>query len=159
MSSHKLKFETNSYCVGGKHHSGTKNISGEITINKKTNKEIKLLVGKCMICNRKKSMIVSDNTIKAEGLGSFFKNLGKISSKAGKKLATNVLKNPGRALEIGANIATAAVTKSPKAALSTLPEVINFYHTGKGLYLGKFVKIILYKWKQKPKDCIPVRHY
>ena len=72
-------------------------------------------------------MIVSENTIKAEGLGSFFKNLGKISSKAGKKLANNVLKNPGRALEIGANIATAAATKSPKAALSTLPEVINFY--------------------------------
>ena len=92
-----------------------------------------------MVCNRKKSMIVSDNTIKAEGLGSFFKNLGKISSKAGKKLATKVLKNPGRALEIGANIATAAATKSPKAALSTLLEVINFYHTGKGLYLGKFV--------------------
>ena len=96
MSSQKLKFETNSYCVGGKHHSGTKNISGEITINKKTNKEIKLLVGKCMVCNRKKSRIVSDNTIKAEGLGSFFKNLGKISSKVGKKLATNVLKNLGR---------------------------------------------------------------
>ena len=92
-----------------------------------------------MVCNRKKSMIVSDNTIKAESLGGFFKNLGKISSKAGKKLATNVLENPGRALEIGANIATAAATKSPRAALSTLPEVINFYHTGKGLYLGKFV--------------------
>ena len=114
MSSQKLKFETYSCCVGEKHHSGTKIISGEITINKKTNKEIKLLVGKCMVCNRKKSMIVSDNTIKAEGLGSFFKNLGKIFSKAGKKLATNVLKNPGRALEIGANIATAAATKSLK---------------------------------------------
>ena len=139
MTSQKLKFETNSYCVGGKHHSETKNISGQITVNKKTGREIKLLVGKCVVRNRKKSMIVSDNTIKAEGLGSFFKNLGKISSKAGKKLATNVLKNPGRALEIGANITTAAATKSPKAALSTLPEVINFYHTGKGLYLGKIV--------------------
>ena len=84
-------------------------------------------------------MTVFDNTIKAEGLGSFFKNLGKISAKAGRKLATNVLKNPGRALEITSNIATAAATKSPKAALSTWPEVINFYHTGKGLYLGKFV--------------------
>ena len=139
MSSQNLKFETNSYCVGGKHHSGTKNISGEITINKKTNKEIKLLVGKCMVCNRKKSMIVSDDTIKAEGLGSFFKSLGKISSKAGKKLAKNVISNPGRALDLTAKIATAAVTKNPKTALSTLPEVINFYHTGKGLYLGKFV--------------------
>ena len=132
------KFATDSYCVGGRHRSGTKDITGEITVNKKTGKDTKLLVGKCMVCNRKKSMIVSDNTIKAEGLGSFFKNLGKISSKAGKKLATNVLKNPGRALEIGANIATAAATKNPKAALSTLPEVINFYHTGKGLYLPRF---------------------
>ena len=84
-------------------------------------------------------MIVTDNTIKAEGLGSFFKNLGKLSAKAGKKLATKVLKNPGRALEIGANVATAAASRNPKVALSTVPEVINFYHTGKGLYLGKFV--------------------
>ena len=84
-------------------------------------------------------MTVSDNTIKAEGVTSFFKNLGKISSKTGKKLAKNVLSNPGRALDLTAKIATAAATKSPKAALSTLPEVINFYHTGKGLYLGKFV--------------------
>ena len=29
------KFETNSYCIGGKNYSGTKNIAGEITINKK----------------------------------------------------------------------------------------------------------------------------
>ena len=26
------KFETDSYCVGGKHRSGTKNITGKITI-------------------------------------------------------------------------------------------------------------------------------
>ena len=56
-----------------------------------------------------------------------------------KKLATNALKNPAMFLEIGANVATAAVSKNPKAALSALPEVINFYHTGKSLYLGKFV--------------------
>ena len=37
-------------------------------------------------------MTVSDNTIQTEGLGSFFKNLRKISAKVGKKLATNVLK-------------------------------------------------------------------
>ena len=133
------KFATDSYCVGGRHRSGTKDITGEITVNKKTGKDTKLLVGKCMICNRKKSMIVSDNNIKAEGLGSFFKNLGKISAKAGQKLAKNVLSNPGRALDLTAKIATAAASKSPQAALSTLPEVINFYHTGKGLYLGEFV--------------------
>ena len=133
------KFKTNSYCLGQRHYSGTKKITGEIAYNKKTVKEIKLLVGKCVICDKRKSMIVSDNTIQAEGLGDFFKNLGKVSSKAAKKVATNALKNPSRFLEIGANVATAAVTKNPKAALSALSEVINFYHTGKGLYLGKFV--------------------
>ena len=127
------KFKSDSYCVGGRHRSTTVKIYGDIT-----SKGSKVLIGYCSICNRKKSMTVSDNTIKAEGLGNFFKNLGKISAKAGKKLATNVLKNPGRALEITSNIATAAATKSPKAALSTLPEVINFYHTGKGLYLPRF---------------------
>ena len=133
------KFKSDSYCVGGRHRSATKNIVGDITNNKKSGKEVKLLVGKCVICDRKKTMIVSDNVIQAEGLGSFFKNLGKISAKAGKKLAKNVLSNPGRALDLTAKIATAAASKSPKAALSTLPEVINFYHTGKGIYLGKFV--------------------
>ena len=84
-------------------------------------------------------MIVSDNVIQAEGLGDFFRSLGKVSSRAAKKLATNALKNPARFLETGANVAKATATKNPKAALSTLPEVINFYHTGKGLYLGKFI--------------------
>ena len=128
------KFENDSHCVGGRHRSSTTKIYGDIT-----SKGSKVLLGFCSICNRKKSMTVSDNTIKAEGLGSFFKNLGKISTKAGKKLAKNVISNPGRALDLTVKIATAAATKSPKAALSTLPKVINFYHTGKGLYLGKFV--------------------
>ena len=44
------KFKSDNYCVGGKHRSGTKNIVGEITFNKKTPKEIKLFVGKCVIC-------------------------------------------------------------------------------------------------------------
>ena len=133
------KFKSDSYCVGGKHRSSTKNITGEITFNKKTGKEIKLLVGKCVIWNRKKSMIVSDNTFQAEGLGDFFKNFGKVSSKAAKKLAKNALKNTSRFLEISANVATAAASRNSKAASSALPEVINFYHTGKGLYLEKFV--------------------
>ena len=107
-------------------------------IIKKTGKEIKLLVGKCVICNRKKSMIVSDNVIQAEGLGDFFKNLGKKRLNVSKKMAKNVLKNPGRALEIGANVGTAFASRNPKAALTSLPEVINFYHTGKGLYLPRF---------------------
>ena len=84
-------------------------------------------------------MIVKDNTIQAEGLGDFLKNLGKISAKAGKKLAKNVISNPGRALDLTTKIATAAASKISKQALSTLPELITFYNTGKGLYLGKFV--------------------
>ena len=86
------KFKTNSYCVGTKHYSGKKDITGEITINKKTGRENKLLVGKCMVCNKKKSMIVSDNTIKAEGLGDFSKNLGKKGLNISKEMAKNVLK-------------------------------------------------------------------
>ena len=97
-----------------------------------------LLVGQCSFCNRKKSLIVSDNTIEAEGLTDIFKTLGKSSVKVG-KLAKNVIKNPSRALDITANIATAAASRSSKHVLSTLPEVIDFYHTSKGLYLGNFV--------------------
>ena len=133
------KFKSDSYCVGGNHRSGTKNITGEITVNKKTGREIKLLLGKCVICNRKKSMIVSDNVIQAEGLGDFFKNLGKKGLNVSKKLAKNVLSNPGRALDLTAKIATAAASRNFKQALATLPELITFYNTGKGLYLGNFV--------------------
>ena len=86
-----------------------------------------------------KSMTVSDNKIQAKEIGSFFKRVRRISAEPGKTLATNVLENPDRAMEISSNIATAAATKDPKAALSSLPEAMHFYHTGKGLYLRKFV--------------------
>ena len=128
------KFKSDSYCVGGRHRSATVKIFGDIT-----SKGSKVLIGYCSICNRKKSMTVSDNTIKAEGLGDFFKKLGKKRLNVSKKMAKNVLKNPGRALEIGANVGSAFASRSPKAALSSLPEVINFYHTGKGLYLPRFI--------------------
>ena len=128
------KFKSDSYCVGGRHRSATVKIFGDIT-----SKGSKVLIGYCSVCNRKKSMTVSDNTIKAEGLGDFFKNLGKKGLNVSKKMAKNVLKNPGRALEIGVNVGSAFASLSRKAALSSLPEVINFYLTGKGLYLGKFV--------------------
>ena len=127
------KFKSDSFCVGGKHRSSTKNITGETTFNKKTGKEIKLLVGKCVKCERKKSMIVSDNTIQAEGLGDFFKNLGKKGLNVSKKMAKNVLNNPTRALDITANIATAAASRNPKNVMKSLPELITFYNTGKGL--------------------------
>ena len=62
-------------------------------------------------------MTVSDNTIQAEDLGSFFETLGKISAKAGKKVATNALKSPARFVEIGANVASAAASRNLKAPL------------------------------------------
>ena len=130
------KFKSDFYCVGGRHRFATTKIYGDIT-----SKGSKVLIGYCSICNRKKSMTVSDNSIKAESLGSFFKILGKISVEAGKTLATNALKNPAKFLEIGANVATTAASRTPKAAFSTLLEVVNFYHTGKSFYLGKFVYI------------------
>ena len=104
------KIEIDSYCFGGRHRSATKNMYGDIT-----SKGSKVLIGYCSICNRNKSMTVSENIIQAEGLGSFFKGLGKISAKAGKKLATYVLRNTGRGLETTSNIATAAATKNPEA--------------------------------------------
>ena len=128
------KFENDSYCVGGRHRSSTVKIYGDIT-----SKGSKVLIGYCSICNRKKSMTVSDSTIKAQGLGDFFKNLGKKGLNVSKKMARNLLSNPGRALDLTAKIATAAASRNSKQALSTLPELITFYNTGKGLYLGKFV--------------------
>ena len=84
-------------------------------------------------------MTVNDNTIQAEGSGDLFKNLVKKGPYASKKMARNVLSNPGRALDLTAKKATTAVSKISKQAPSTLSELILTYNTGKGLYLGKFV--------------------
>ena len=84
-------------------------------------------------------MTVTDNTVKAEGLCDFFKNLGKKGLNVSKKMAKNVLSNPGQALHLTAKIATAAASRNSKQALSTLPELITIYNTGKRLHLGKFV--------------------
>ena len=85
------KFKTDSYCVGGRHYSGTNNISGAI-ISKGT----KMLKGNCVKCKRNKSMTVSDATIEAEGLKDSFKSVGRATVNFGKKVANN----PVRALEI-----------------------------------------------------------
>ena len=55
------------------------------------------------------------------------------------KKAKNVLNNPTRAPDIIANIATAAAIRNPKNVMKSLSELITFYITGKGKYLGKFV--------------------
>ena len=127
------KFKNNSYCVGGKHYSATTSIRGDITQNKKTGAAVKLLRGTCSTCKRNKSLIVSDQTIQAEGLGDFFRGIGKAAKNVGKK----ILNNPGRALELAANIGTAAASKNPRMIAATAPDIIKFVHQGKGLYLGK----------------------
>ena len=72
-------------------------------------------------------MTVSDNTIQVEDLNDFFKNLGEKGLIVTKTMARNVLKNPSRALDIIANIATEAASRKPKNAKSTLSELISFY--------------------------------
>ena len=74
------KFKTGSFCSGGRHRTATKNISGDIT-----SKSNKIIIGHSSIYNRKKSLKVSDNTIAAEVVGDFFRNLGKKGLKVSKK--------------------------------------------------------------------------
>ena len=71
------KFKTKSFCVVGRHKSSTKNRVGEITFIEKDGKEVQFLVGNCAICDKRKSMIVSDNGFQVESLSDFFNNLGK----------------------------------------------------------------------------------
>ena len=66
-------------------------------------------------------------------MGDFFKHLGSAAKNVGKK----ILNNPARALEIAANIGTAAASKNPRLIAATdliAPDVIKFVHQGKGLY-------------------------
>ena len=60
------KIESDSYCAEEGHRSATTKIYGNIT-----SKDNQVLIGYCSICNRKKSMTVSDKTATAERLGCF----------------------------------------------------------------------------------------
>ena len=115
------KFKTNSYCVCGRHYSGTNSIRGFIT-----SKGTKMLKVNCVNCRRNKSITVSDATMEAEGLQDFFKSVGRATVNFGKKVA----KNPVRALEIAIKIGSAAASRNPRAALSATSDLINFATTG-----------------------------
>ena len=82
------KFKTNSYCVGGRHYSGTNNRSGAIgePASRITSKGTKMLSRSCTKCRRNKSMTVSDATIEAEGLKDFFKSVVKLRLTLERKL-------------------------------------------------------------------------
>ena len=58
-------------------------------------------------------------------LRDFFKRFGKL------------LNNPGRALELAANIGTAAASKNPKLIAATATDVMKYVHQDKGFYLGE----------------------
>ena len=110
------KFETISYCHGGRHYSGTNNIRGFIT-----SKSTTMLKCKCVKCKRNKSMAVSDATIEAEGLKIFFKSVGKTTVNFVKKVANNSV----RALERASKIRNVAVGRNPGAALSATSDYIS----------------------------------
>ena len=118
------KFKTNSYCVDGRHYSGTNDIRGVFSA-----KGTKMLKGNCTKCKRNEPMTVSDETIEAEGLKGSFKSVGKATVNFGK----NVGNNPVRALEIASKIGSTAATRSPKAALAATPDLIKFATTGEGI--------------------------
>ena len=48
---------TKTWCVGGKHYSNTSNITQYEKVNPRTKKLVKIIKGKCDICNRNKSQI------------------------------------------------------------------------------------------------------
>ena len=66
----------------------------------------------------------------------FSKTFEKSSAEARIKFANNVMKNPGKTLRIGAKRDFTAPSGNSKAASSTIPEILNSNHTGKGLCLG-----------------------
>ena len=103
-------------------------------------------------------MTVSDDTIQAEGLGNFIKNSDEKGLNVSKKMAKNVLKNPGRAMDIKANIATAAASRNPEAALSTLPELISIYNTGTVFISENLFHFIPSKWNKKQTDYTHLYH-
>ena len=93
-------------------------------------------------------MTVSHTTIIAEVLSDSFKNLGKKRVYFFKKDGKNVLKDPERTVDITTKVASAVASRNPKAALSTLTEVIKFYHTEKSFALGNLFDFMPSEWNK-----------
>ena len=110
----------------------------------------KILRCTCSTCKKNKSPIVSDHTIQAEGLEDYFKLIGKAAKSVGKI----ILDNPGRAIEIAANIGTAAASKNPKLIAATAPDNTSIVRQRKGLHMGKNSLIKFIIKTIMPKKCI-----
>ena len=83
-------------------------------------------------------MSFHDQNIAVEILGKFF---NKNSTKIGNKLVSIVMKHPWWTLEMGAQTGSAALSRTLKAALSSMSDVQNFHQNGETLYLGKIRKV------------------
>ena len=51
---------TNTYCLGGRHYSKTKNITQYEKVNPMTQKLVKIIKGTCSFCGRNKSQIFTE---------------------------------------------------------------------------------------------------
>ena len=127
-----LKFKTVSFCVGGRHNFSTKSIEVDITGSSQF-----FWIGKCAYCNRKKSIIVSDNTKQAQRLNNLFKNISKASDKAGRKLATIVEKIIPKRVWILNKECSADVKMDSQASLSTFSDLTSF--------LSNWIRILSWK--------------
>ena len=71
-------------------------------------------------------MTVSDNTKQVKSRDNFRSISKETSAQSSKILLTKVIKSLGRTEEIEAKIGRSAISKNPKTALSTLPDVQDF---------------------------------
>ena len=55
------------------------------------------------------------------------------------KLATVIMNNPNRPLELRATEGSSAVSRSPTASFSVIPEITTFFHNYKNSFLLKIV--------------------
>ena len=67
------------------------------------------------------------------------------------------MRNLPRFLGVGAKSGTAAVSKNPKGANFTIPDVINFHDNSKRLCLGKFAEIQIKVISLQIFKVLPVR--
>ena len=118
------KFKTDSYCVGGRHYSGTIDKRGYVST-----KGTKMLKDNCVNCKRNNSMSISDATIEAEGLKDCFKSVDRATVNFGNKVSNN----PVRALEKVIKIGSAAACRNPKATLAATPDLMKFATISEGI--------------------------
>ena len=103
-------------------------------------------------------MTVSDNTIQAEGLRDFLKNLGKKGLKVSEKTAKNVLSNPTRSSDLTAKNSRGAASRNSKQALSTLPELVIFAIPEKVYTWVNLYNLYHINGTKNVIDYIPVHH-